>query len=94
MKTLRKVPVELIELKEGEYIPEEMEFGKLYYSEEFKGLSHLCVCGCGQKTFIPIKEYEWSVFPNNGKVTIQPSLLQRDGCKSHYIITNGIANIV
>ena len=30
MKTLRKVPVELIELKEGEYIPEEIEFGKLY----------------------------------------------------------------
>lgn len=94
MKTLKQVPVELVELQEGEYIPEEMEFGKLYYSKEFKGLNHLCVCGCGQKTFIPIKDGEWSVFPNNGKVTITPSLLQRNGCKSHYIITNGNANLV
>lgn len=94
MKTLKQVPVELVELQEGEYIPENLEFGKLYYSKEFGGLSHLCVCGCGQKTYIPIRDGEWSVFPNNGKVTITPSLLHRFDCKSHYIITNGIANIV
>lgn len=94
MKTLKKVPVQLVELMPGEFIPEEMEFGKLYYSKEFQGLNHLCVCGCGQKTYIIVKEGEWTVSPNNGKVTITPSLLQRNGCKSHYIITEGIANIV
>lgn len=94
MKTLKKVPVELIELKYGETVPDLMEFGKLYYSKQYKGMNHLCVCGCGQKIFIPIRDGEWSIFPNNGKVTITPSLHHRIGCKSHYIITNGIANIV
>lgn len=94
MKTLKKVPVELIELKEDEFISEDLEFGKLYYSNNYSVLVHLCCCGCGQKIAIPIKEGEWSVFPNNGKVTITPSLQHWNGCKSHYIITDGIANIV
>ena len=94
MKTIKKVPVELIELAEDEYIPSEMEFGKLYYSKQYSCLMHLCVCGCGQKTCLTTKAGDWSVFPNNGSVTITPSILQRNGCKSHYIITNGIANIV
>lgn len=94
MKTLRQVPVELVELKQGEYMPDAMEFGKLYYSKEFEGLGHLCLCGCGKKVYIPIAKDCWEVFPNNGKVTITPSLLQRYECKSHYIITNGVANLV
>ena len=94
MKTIKKIPVELILLKKGEYIPENMEFGKLYYSPEFNGMNHLCLCGCEQKTYILIKDGEWSLSENNGKVTITPSILQRNGCKSHYIITNGIANLV
>jgi hypothetical protein len=94
MKTLKQVPVELVELKEGEYMPNEMELGKLYYSKEFGGLGHLCLCGCGQKTYITIGDGEWTVFPNNGKVTITPSLHHRFDCKSHYIITNGVANLV
>lgn len=36
VKTLKQVPVELLELTEGEYIPEEMEFGKIYFSPELK----------------------------------------------------------
>ena len=93
MKTLKKVPLEIIET---EYIPEyhEMEFGKLYYSKEYKTTSHLCPCGCGQLTPIPVKEGEWSLLIENGKATISPSILHRMGCKSHYIITNGVANIV
>lgn len=94
MKTLKKVPVELVVLKEGEYMPDKKEFGKIYYSPEFNGAGHLCLCGCGHDVYIPIKEGEWTLNENNGKVTITPSLLQRFDCKSHYIITNGIANFV
>lgn len=94
MKTLKKVPIELVELKEGEYLPEQMEFGKLYYSPEFKGSNHLCLCGCGHPCYLPIKPGEWYLSINNGKPTISPSILQRFDCESHYIITNGIANFV
>lgn len=91
MKTLKKVPLTLVEV---EFIPEEMEFGKVYYSKKYKVSNHLCVCGCGQQTPLPIKEGEWRLEVANEKITISPSILHRGGCQSHYIITNGIANIV
>lgn len=94
MKTLKKVPIELVVLAPGDYIPEVKEFGKMYYSEDFKGASHLCLCGCGHECYLPIKQGEWSLTINNGKVSITPSILQRFECKSHYIITNGSANFV
>lgn len=93
MKTLNKVPLELVQV---EFIPHvsEMEFGKLYYSEKYKTTNHLCPCGCGAQTPIPVKEGEWNLTINNGKATISPSIFHRSGCQSHYIITNGVANIV
>jgi hypothetical protein len=91
MQTLKKVPLEIVYT---EAIPENMEFGKIYYSKEYETTNHLCPCGCGQQTPIPVKEGEWNLSINNDKVTISPSVLHRLGCKSHYIITNGVANIV
>lgn len=93
MKTLKKVSVELIEV---ETIPnyENMEFGKIYYSEKYAITNHLCLCGCGHQVPLPIKSNFWDLFKNSGKITITPSILQRFNCKSHYIITNGVANFV
>lgn len=94
MKTLKQISIELIQLKEGEYIPDHMEFGKLYYSPEFKGSNHLCLCGCGHKCYLPIKDKQWTLITNENGISITPSILQRFDCNSHYIITNGIANFV
>jgi hypothetical protein len=94
MKTLKTVPVELVRLVGEEFMPEVLEFGKLYYSEEYQGLKHLCLCGCGHHVWLPIKAGEWSLSEINGKVSITPSVLQRFDCRSHYIITNGKANFV
>jgi len=91
MKTLKQVPLELIKT---DYIPEDMEFGKFYYSEKYKVANHLCVCGCGMKAPIPICPGEWWITEKNGKFSVNPSLAHRFGCKSHYIITNSVANIV
>lgn len=94
MKTLKQVPIELVEINNGEYLPEYMEFGKLYYSKEFGGANHYCLCGCGVKAYIIIAPGEWSIDNTNNKLTIKPSLQQLFQCRSHYIITNGIANFV
>lgn len=93
MKTIKKVPLDVIET---EFIPQfnQMEFGKLYYSREYEVTNHLCPCGCGQQTPIPVKEGEWNLSIKNGKATISPSILHRLGCQSHYIIQDGFANIV
>jgi len=94
MKTLKKVLISIKILKLGEPIPENMEFGILYYSSEYKSSNHLCLCGCGHECYLPIKENEWNLIIENNKPTITPSILQRFECKSHYIINNRIANFV
>ena len=100
MKTLRK---EIIEVKNVEYIPLaiDMKQGVLYYSEKFKTAGHLCLCGCNMPVFTPVnknpntyKSDFWNLSVNNKGVTMTPSLFHRIGCKSHYIITNGVANFV
>lgn len=91
MKTLKRVPLQLIEV---EFIPKIMEFGKFYYSQKYNVSNHLCVCGCGCEAPVPIKDGEWSLSNANGKLTVTPSLHHRHNCQSHYIITDGVANIV
>ena len=93
MKTLKKVELELVEV---EFIPDlhDMEFGKIYYSREYQTTNHLCPCGCGTQTPIPVMEGEWRLTINNSKATLSPSILHKTECKTHYIITNGVANIV
>ena len=91
MKTLRQEPISLIEV---EFIPNEIKPNTLYYSKEYEVSVHLCLCGCGVKVPIPIRSGEWNLKIEDGKPTLTPSLLQRFECKSHYIITKGIANFV
>lgn len=93
MKTKKKVPLELIEV---EFIPHhnEMEFGKFYYSKKLKCANHLCPCGCRFPTPIRITTGEWDLKIIDNKLNVSPSILQRFGCKTHYIITDGMANIV
>lgn len=94
MKTLRQVEVELVLLGDGEFAPDILELGKLYYSPDLNGSNHLCLCGCGVECYLPIKAGEWSLTINEDRFSITPSILQRFACKSHYIITNNKANFV
>lgn len=92
MKTLKKVSLELIEV---EYIPDikEMMFGAFYYARRWNVSNHLCPCGCGQQTPLPIKDGEWLI-QDEKKLTLSPSIQHRYNCQSHYVIQNGFANIL
>ena len=95
MKTLRKEPIRLVRC---EYFPplDEIEEHVMYYSP-FKGYSfHLCLCGCKEPIMLRIDDFcnsGWEI-ANEEKLTILGSIQRMEGCKSHYIITNGIANFV
>ncbi len=95
MKTIRKesiVPVYV----EG-YMPDysTMEQGKMYISLEYQTSIHRCLCGCGEKTVLPFgKDWAWNITVKDEKVTVTPSILQQYPCRSHYIITDGVANFV
>ena len=89
MKTLKRIPVRLVRV---EYMPKDFGENVIYVSDD-GAANHLCLCGCGDKKPFRIHPDEWEIL-NEEPLTITPSLKHTLGCESHYIITNGIANIV
>ncbi len=84
--------LEAIEPCYMEYIPEQLEEGKLYISEEFCTAIHLCACGCKEKTVTPLNKDGWSLNKNDNKeVTLRPSIGNfkwESPYHAHYYITN------
>ncbi len=92
MKTIKKVTIEPVYVK---LIPENIEPGKLYISNYYGTAIHLCLCGCGNEVVTPLFRDGWAIFGEKGKVTMKPSIYSKNlKCKSHYIITNNVANFV
>lgn len=94
MKTIKKIEIEPIFCS---FIPELLEENKLYISEEYNCAVHKCLCGCGNKTVTPLHDINgWKLIKSaNGKVSLTPSISNYQlECKSHYIITNNVANFV
>jgi hypothetical protein len=92
MRTIMKVPIEPVYV---EFIPTDLEECKIYISKKYNTSSHLCLCGCKELTVLPLMKGEWSLNDSNGKVTLTPSIGNYQlPCKSHYIITNNVANFV
>lgn len=93
MKTLKKVPIEPVHVK---YIPEIMEFGKLYISKTYQTCVHLCLCGCGNQVVTQLHpKIGWTLTEfNNHTVTLSPSIGNYRTCGSHYIIRKNIAHFV
>lgn len=96
MKTLKQVPVVPVYV---EFIPDQLEEGKIYISEQYKTAIHNCLCGCGYRTVTPFS----SKFPQHwrlireaeGVISLVGSVLNHQAaCKSHYIITKNLANFV
>ena len=76
-----------------QYIPQELEEGVLYLSEEFATAMHKCCCGCGNNVVTPIGPTDWQVVCEDGKVSLYPSIGNWSfPCRSHYWIRRG--NIV
>lgn len=97
MKTIKQVEI-TTEFLDG-FMPdyETLEEGKIYISEQYCCAIHRCLCGCGEKTVMPIhKEYGWILTKHkDGKISFTPSVGNFNfECKSHYIITNNKANFV
>lgn len=96
MKTIKKVTIEPV-FVEGYMTPfKDMEEGKVYISEEYGTSIHRCLCGCGEKTVLPLGNGGWMLTKHdNGKISFSPSIGNfQFPCKSNYIITNNVANFV
>lgn len=92
MKTIKKVEVFPVFV---ELIPDELKPGHIYISEKYQCSVHLCLCGCGMQTVLPIGKNGWTLLKTEKGVSFTPSVGNfKYECKSHYIISNNIANFV
>lgn len=70
-----------------EYIPENVEEGKLYVSIRFKVAVHLCCCGCGVEVATPISPADWHLRFDGDTASLWPSIGNWGlPCQSHYWI--------
>jgi len=71
-----------------EFIPETLEDGTLYISEEYSTAVHKCCCGCGLKVVTPLRlKNGWRLTRDGQLVTLYPSIGNWSfPCQSHYWI--------
>jgi len=79
-----------LKLVEVEFIPDKIELGNIYVSEEYNVSKHLCPCGCGNEVVLTlIKSIGWTHKIEEGRFTCSPSVGSYNlACKSHYYIRN------
>ena len=74
-------------------MPQVLEPGVLYVSEEFEVAGHLCACGCGNKVMTPLGPTDWDFEEVNGGPSLWPSIGSWQlPCQSHYWIASGAVN--
>lgn len=72
-----------------EFIPEKLDAGVLYISQQYKTASHLCACGCGKEVVTPLIPTEWKLSVYGESVSLSPSIGNWSfPCQSHYWIRN------
>ncbi len=70
-----------------QYIPEELEDGKVYITVEFATAVHKCCCGCENKVVTPLSPTDWELTFNGESISLEPSIGNWSfPCQSHYWI--------
>jgi hypothetical protein len=73
-----------------ETMPETLENGIIYVSQECRVALHNCCCGCGEEVSTPLGPTEYFLCLDGDKVTLRPSIGNHDyPCGSHYLIERG-----
>lgn len=75
-----------------EYVPEQLEDGRLYIAIGLRTMVHRCACGCAREVVTPIGPLGWRFTYDGASVWVQPSIGNWSlPCRSHYWIEeNGI----
>lgn len=70
-----------------EFIPDEIEPGKLFVSMQYATASHKCCCGCGRDVVTPISPKDWQLTFDGRSISLTPSIGNWSyPCRSHYWI--------
>lgn len=72
-----------------EYIPDDLQEGKIYVSTAFNTVTHKCCCGCGNAVITPLSPTDWKLTFDGESVSLFPSIGNWSiECRSHYWIRN------
>ena len=93
MKTIKKV---VVSTKYIDTVPENKQEGVIYISKKYMTSIHNCLCGCKEEVVMPLGNNGWQLIEHDsGTISFTPSIGNYQfACKSHYIITKGIANFI
>lgn len=79
--------ISTLRAKYVQHLPESLEEGVLYISEEFSIAGHRCCCGCGEEVITPLNPAQWRVRSESGGISLYPSIGNwKFACRSHYWI--------
>lgn len=82
--------IERLETVFVDTIPEKLQDGILYVSEECRVDLHNCACGCGEEVSTPLGRTAYQLSIEGGAASIWPSIGNHDfACASHYVIKQG-----
>lgn len=71
-------------------VPDEIEEGVLYVSVKYKSVSHLCMCGCGEKVAFRLAPERFGIKFDGKAVSLSPSVGNSNfACRSHYWLEHG-----
>ncbi|MEW8350286.1 MAG: DUF6527 family protein [Candidatus Thiodiazotropha taylori] len=70
-----------------ESFPKNLEAETLYIALEFRTMTHICCCGCGQKVITPLSPKDWKFTFDGDSISVSPSIGNWSfPCRSHYFI--------
>lgn len=70
-----------------EFIPSDIQEGKLYISIPYATAAHKCCCGCGKEVVTPLTPTDWKLIFDGKSVSLDPSIGNWSfDCQSHYWI--------
>lgn len=71
-------------------VPDALEEGVLYVSIKYKSVSHLCMCGCGEKVVSRLAPERFRFTFDGSQVSMYPSIGNSTfACRSHYWLEEG-----
>lgn len=70
-----------------EFVPVEIQEGRLYISILYATATHKCFCGCGKEVVTPLSPTDWKLIFDGQSVSLDPSIGNWSfDCRSHYWI--------
>ena len=70
-----------------DFIPADLQEGKLYISIPYATATHKCCCGCGKEVVTPLSPTDWKLIFDGQSVSLDPSIGNWSfDCQSHYWI--------